>query len=402
MRLTSALVIASLLLVPASIAAQQPDSSKADTTAAAHELPPIEVVGNIRRPPARRRLGRPARVTILDARRWTRTSPGSCRTPCQSSPASRPMTTSAAPTSSTSPAAASTPRRRRPAPRRRRVPRRRAHERARSIPGQLRPAADGSHPAHRNPLRQRSLLGRNALGGAINLVTARGTGPTPGRSSDPAAASGRRAARPVSGRQPEGYRLVCRRQVQPRERLARGHGGRGVPGLREYRQAGETSGIRFQGFYRGTPRETAGSLPETMFDIARLQSQRQRLRKALGVPGVLPGVQAVRPRSRIRHHLLSPPSRRAVQRQSGGRSRCVRHQHNSSFGYTADYRWTTVVNDRTALSMRGGVDGRSGASKIDIYADSLKFGGDGPPTPRRGVRSGTSRLSPRRISRAAK
>ena len=42
-----------------------------------------------------------------------------------------------------------------------------------------------------------SLLGRNALGGAINLVTARGTGPPGPTSSCRAAASARRAARPT-------------------------------------------------------------------------------------------------------------------------------------------------------------------------------------------------------------
>ena len=59
---------ASLLLVPATIAAQQPDSSKADTTAAARELPPIEVVGSIA-PAAGPTIGSgvPARVTTLDA-----------------------------------------------------------------------------------------------------------------------------------------------------------------------------------------------------------------------------------------------------------------------------------------------------------------------------------------------
>ena len=49
--------------------------------------------------------------------------------------------------------------------------------------------------------------------------------------------------------------------------------------------------------------------------------------------------------------------------------------YNTSFGYTADYRWTTVINDRTSLNLRGGVDGEVTRVKIDIFADSTKFGG---------------------------
>ena len=59
------LPLACLLLLPASLAAQQPDTTKADTTV--HELPPIEVVGNIA-PAAGPTIGSgvPARVTTLD------------------------------------------------------------------------------------------------------------------------------------------------------------------------------------------------------------------------------------------------------------------------------------------------------------------------------------------------
>src|SRR3954453_1799636 len=63
-----ALLITCLLLAPASsLAAQQPDSTRADTSGA-HELPPIEVMGSIA-PAAGPTVGSgvPARVTTLDA-----------------------------------------------------------------------------------------------------------------------------------------------------------------------------------------------------------------------------------------------------------------------------------------------------------------------------------------------
>ena len=61
----SALASIGLLVLPPSLAAQQPDTTKADTTV--HELPPIEVVGSIA-PAAGPTIGSgvPARVTTLD------------------------------------------------------------------------------------------------------------------------------------------------------------------------------------------------------------------------------------------------------------------------------------------------------------------------------------------------
>jgi outer membrane receptor protein involved in Fe transport len=50
--------------------------------------------------------------------------------------------------------------------------------------------------------------------------------------------------------------------------------------------------------------------------------------------------------------------------------------YNTTFGYTADYRWATLLSDQVALSLRGGVDGSVNRVKIDIFADSVKFGGD--------------------------
>ena len=59
------LVLTCLLLAPLPLAAQQPDTTRADTTV--HELPPIEVVGSIA-PAAGPTIGSgvPARVTTLD------------------------------------------------------------------------------------------------------------------------------------------------------------------------------------------------------------------------------------------------------------------------------------------------------------------------------------------------
>ena len=83
-----------------------------------------------------------------------------------------------------------------------------------------------------------SLLGRNALGGAINLVTARGTGPTQSTIELSGGSFGAfRGEANVSGLTDRRLRLVRRRQLQPRGRLARRDRRRGVQRLRERRQA---------------------------------------------------------------------------------------------------------------------------------------------------------------------
>ena len=90
---------------------------------------------------------------------------------------------------------------------------------------------------------------------------------------------------------------------------------------------GETSGIRFQGFYSRDSAQTAG-LPARVHlrREPRLQPERRRLREALGLSGLGPGVQAVRAGPRLGHGVLPPASRRAVQRQPGRRSGRLRDQ----------------------------------------------------------------------------
>ena len=82
-----------------------------------------------------------------------------------------------------------------------------------------------------------SLLGRNALGGAVNLVTRRGEGPLNGEIELMGGTFGAFSAEASLGATTkDGLRLVCRRRLQPRGRLAAGHGGRAVQRLRQPRQ----------------------------------------------------------------------------------------------------------------------------------------------------------------------
>jgi iron complex outermembrane receptor protein len=223
-----------------------------------------------------------------------------------------------------------------------------------------------------------SLLGRNALGGAINLVTARGTGPTRGNLELSGGSFGTfRSEANVSGLTPGGLDWYVGGNYN------REDGWRKVTGAEEYSgfvsagKLGQASGIRFQGLYANSYAETAGSLPETIFasspdsnlsandyeDLWQFQGAVQGYTQ-VGT-GKASGTVYYR-RHRAERFNANQPDDPDVFGIS----------FNSTFGFTGDYRWATLLNDNVALNLRGGVDGSISRVRIDIFADSIKFGGD--------------------------
>jgi iron complex outermembrane receptor protein len=223
-----------------------------------------------------------------------------------------------------------------------------------------------------------SLLGRNALGGAINLVTSRGTGPTRANLELSGGSFGAfRGEANVSGLTGNGVDWYVGGNYN------REDGWRDVTGADQYSgfmnlgKLGETSGIRFQGMYANSEAQTAGSLPETIFgsspdsnlsandyeDLWAYQGSVQ------GYTQVGTGRAAATLYFR-RHRAERFNANQPTDPDVFGIS------YNTSFGYTADYRWATLLSENVALNLRGGVDGSITRVKIDIFADSVKFGGD--------------------------
>jgi iron complex outermembrane receptor protein len=223
-----------------------------------------------------------------------------------------------------------------------------------------------------------SLLGRNALGGAINLVTARGTGPTRANFEASGGSFGMfRGEANVSGLTPGGLDWYVGGNYN------REDGWRKVTGAEEYSgfvsggKLGQTSGLRFQGLYANSYAETAGSLPETIFtsspdsnlsandyeDLWQFQGAAQGYRQ-VGT-GKISGTVYYR-RHRAERFNANQPDDPDVFGIS----------YNSTFGFTGDYRWATLLSDDLALNLRTGVDGSISRVRIDIFADSIKFGGD--------------------------
>ncbi|HEY7612063.1 MAG TPA: TonB-dependent receptor [Gemmatimonadales bacterium] len=223
-----------------------------------------------------------------------------------------------------------------------------------------------------------SLLGRNALGGAINLVTARGTGPTRGTVELSGGSFGAaRGEANVSALTRGGMDWYVGGNYN------REDGWRDVTGAEEYSgfvnlgKLGETSGIRFQGLYANSHVQTAGSLPESIFETSPDSNLSANDYEDLwAFQGSLQGYAQVgtgRASGTVyfrRHRAERFNANQPVDPDVFGIS------YNTTFGYTADYRWATLLDENLALSLRGGVDGSVNRVKIDIFADSVKFGGD--------------------------
>jgi outer membrane receptor protein involved in Fe transport len=223
-----------------------------------------------------------------------------------------------------------------------------------------------------------SLLGRNALGGAINLVTARGAGPTRGTVELSGGTFGTfRGEANVSGLTEGGMDWYVGGNYNTED------GWRDVTGAEEYSgfvnlgKLGETRGIRFQGMYANSLVHTAGSLPESIFETSPDSNLSANDYEDLwAYQGSLQGYTRLgtgRASATLyfrRHRAERFNANQPVDPDVFGIS------YNTSFGYTADYRWATLLGENVALNLRGGVDGSVNQVDIDIFADSVKFGGD--------------------------
>ena len=387
MRLTNVSVAVALLLPP-SLLAQQPDTTRADTTradsnAAAHELPPIEVVGSIA-PAAGPTIGSgvPARVTTLNEAQVDAYEPrvlsdalntvagfstyDDLGSPYKLNLSSRGFFSS--------PVVG--------------LPQgiavfldgvRMNEPEASQVNFDLLPM---DHIQRIEILSGNgSLLGRNALGGAINLITARGSGATTGTVELSGGSFGAaRGEAHVSGAH-NGLDWYVGGDYNREDGWRQVTGEEGYQGFVNIGKLGESSGIRFQGFYSRDNARPAGSLPESIFstspDSNLTEGDFDNLWAYQG------SVQAYKQFGLGRASATMYYRRHRAERLNVNQPDdpdAFGLSYNTSFGYTADYRWTTVINDQTALSLRGGVDGEVTRVRIDIFSDSTKFGLGRSPT----------------------
>lgn len=222
-----------------------------------------------------------------------------------------------------------------------------------------------------------SLLGRNSLGGAINLVSNTGGGPTRGElevsggSYSTFGADGSLAGSLGAGKwsyyvgggydREDGWRQVT--------------GGEQYNGFFNVGRLTDRWGIRLQGNAARAKAETAGSLPLSVFlsrpdsnltpndfeDLNNLQLALTGYRRSSR--GQL-SVSAYAHRHRAERFNVNQED----APDNLGRSR------NRLFGSSVDYRWEQPLGG-SRLGLRVGAEGSTSRTEVELFADSAKFGG---------------------------
>jgi outer membrane cobalamin receptor len=222
-----------------------------------------------------------------------------------------------------------------------------------------------------------SILGRNSLAGAINLVSRRGQGPfraeLEAAGGNFGAFSGEGA---VSGVSRGGLDYYVGGGY------TREDGWRQLTGAEQYNgfvnigRLGPRSGIRFQAWGADSRAETAGSLPETVFDTrpdSNLSSgDYEDLYSVQGSVAAYTQLGTGRGSMSV-YYRRHRAERFNVNQEDDpdvlGRSR------NNIFGATADYRWLRELSPTTSLGLRVGGEGSTSRTEVELFADSTKFAG---------------------------
>jgi outer membrane receptor protein involved in Fe transport len=222
-----------------------------------------------------------------------------------------------------------------------------------------------------------SLLGRNSLGGAINLVTNTGGGPTRGEIE---VSGGNFKTFGVDG-SIAGSLGAGRWGYYAGGGYDREDGWRQETGAEQYNgffnlgRYTDRWGVRLQGGGAKARAEAAGSLPESVFrtnpdsnlsandyeDLNNLQvavtAYKRSTRGQLSVSTYL-----------HRHRAERFNVNQAADPDNLGRSR------NRTFGGTLDYRWEQTLGD-SRLGLRFGAEGSTSRTEVELFADSTKFAG---------------------------
>lgn len=213
-----------------------------------------------------------------------------------------------------------------------------------------------------------SLLGPNSLGGAVNLITERGTGPPHGELEASGGSYGAASAEAsVAGQTTSAWDYYLSGGYEREDGWRHATGARNYNGFLNLGHSGAERGVTLQAYAIRSRAETAGSLPESMFDTApqsnftagdfdNLDAQQVALS---GYTRVASG-----------HGSLT-----AYFRRSGGERFNVNQAPdpnirglttNYTAGGTADWR-RTVATGRGALAVRAGLDGAANRVHLRIF-----------------------------------
>ena len=221
-----------------------------------------------------------------------------------------------------------------------------------------------------------ALLGRNSLGGSINLVTRRGEGAPAGEielmggTFGALSAEGSVGATMKNGmdyyvggnyNRENGWRQFTRADQWQ--------------AFTNFGKLGPTAGIRGQFFFSHSYAQTAGSLPESVFRVKPDSNLTTGDYEDLnGLQAAVAGYKQLGDgRGSFNfYYRRTTANRFNVNQQDDPDTQ--NDATNGVFGGTIDYRFAVPVG-QSAVGLRFGVDGSTASSSIQLYADSTKFGG---------------------------
>ena len=216
-----------------------------------------------------------------------------------------------------------------------------------------------------------SLLGANSLGGAINLVTAHGEGPPSGEIELSAASFGGRSAEgTIAGRTDGGTSFYASSGYEREGGWREATGARSYSGFMNLGRTGPRRGATLQAYAATSRAETAGSLPETLFeaspranftvgDFDDLSAQQLALAGYAPAGAGHGSVTAYVRRSRAERFNVNQVPDPDVRARTT----------NVTAGGTADWRVARAAGPG-ALALRLGVDGAANRVRARIYAEA--------------------------------
>jgi iron complex outermembrane receptor protein len=221
-----------------------------------------------------------------------------------------------------------------------------------------------------------SLTGRNTLGGAINLVTARGRGPIGGElevqggSFDTFNGNGS-----VSGVTRGGIDYYVGGGYNRENGWRQGTGAEQYNGFFNTGRLADTWGISLQGFGAKSYAEPAGSLPESVFDVK--PDSNLTTGDFDDIDLVQLAVTGYRQLGTGRGSFRLYGRRSTAERfavNQGGDPDALGNSRNKTLGGGLDYRFAKVLG-AAVLGVRLGADGSVNDSRIELFEDNTKFGG---------------------------
>ncbi len=226
-----------------------------------------------------------------------------------------------------------------------------------------------------------SLQGPNSLGGAINLITDRGEGPTHGEIEATGGTYGTYSGQATVSAFKNGWDYYLSGDYAREDGWRQDTGGRNYSTFFNLGRTGDTRGIRLQAFANGSRVREAGSLPESLFDLD------PRIDFTPGDWNVLAAQQVS-----ISGYEPVGAGRGAfttyVRRYAGDGFNVNQAPDNSvlastrnwTFGTSLDWRWNHPLR-RGSLDVRLGADGSADAVRVRLFsvpADQLLHTGQPP------------------------